>query len=144
MASQTDFDQGGTSRLWVRTYMGPSAGWQMLPGINPLATITAAGTYILQPNTTIVQVNCNANGVIIILPSVLTPAVPAVTLPALYDKVDLTVVDIGGFAAAHPITIQPASGAENVLGLASIQITSNFGGFTLHPSATQKGWTNPQ
>jgi hypothetical protein len=143
MPSQTDYDQGGTSRQWVRTYMGPSVGWVDLPGLIPLATITVAGTYILQPNTTIVQVNC-AGVVIITLPTVLEPPVPALTQPALYSKVGITIVDIGGNAGAHPITIKPASVAETILGLTQIQITSNYGGFSLHPSSTQKGWTNPQ
>ncbi len=143
MSSQLDLDQGGTSRQWVRTFMGPSVGWVMLPGLNPIALITAAGTYVIQPDTTLVEVNCTG-AVIITLPSAIYPGVPAITQGALYAKKPITVVDIGGHAQAHPITIHPASVAENILGLASIQITANYGGFTLSPSNAQKGWTNPQ
>ena len=143
MGSQTDLDQGGTSRQWVRTFMGPSVGWVMLPGLNPIALITTAGTYTLTPDITLVEVNC-AGAVIIVLPSALYPKVPAGVQPALYAKKPITIVDIGGNAAANPITIQPASVAENVLGLTQLQITANYGGLSLMPSNAQKGWTNPQ
>ena len=143
MPSQTDLDQGGTARQWVRTFMGPSVGWVMLPGLNPIALITVAGTYALTPDVTLVEVNCNG-AVIIVLPTALYPKVPAINQSALFAKKPVTVVDLGGFAGANPITIQPASGAENIIGLASIQITAPYGGFTLMPSNAQKGWTNPQ
>lgn len=140
MTSQTDLDQGGTSRQWVRTYLGPSVGWVSLPGRNPLPTIIAAGTYTLTPDTTLVQVNVAA-AVTIILPTALNPGVPAVTQGALYASKPITIVDIGGNAANHPITIQAASGAETIVSFASIQISVNFGGFTLSPSNEQKGWS---
>lgn len=141
MASQTDFDQGGTARQWVRTYQGPTIGWTYLPGLNPLPIITAAGTYVLQPDTTLVQVNC-AGAVIIVLPSAIEPVIPAGVQPALFAKKPVTIVDIGGFANAHNITINPASIAENIMGLTTIAITTNYGAFTLNPSNAQKGWTN--
>jgi hypothetical protein len=141
MGSQTDLDQGGTPRQWIRTYLGPSVGWIQLPGLNPLPTITAPGTYTLAPDTTLVQVNCNG-AVIIILPSAQDPGVVAGVLPGLYAKHPVTIVDIGSHAQANPITIQPASGAENIMGLTSIQITVNYGGYTLNPSNAQKGWTS--
>ena len=143
MSSQTDLDQGGTSRQLVRTYMGPSVGWVMLPGLNPIPRITAAGTYTLTPDVTLVEVDV-AGAVTIILPTALYPTVPAVTQGALYAKKPVTVVDIGGFAAANPIIIKPASNAENILGLPQVPITANYGGLTLNPSNEQKGWTNPQ
>lgn len=143
MASQTDLDQGGTSRQWVRTYMGPSVGWQYLPGLNPLPIIIAAGTYVLTPDTTLVQVNI-AGAVTIILTTAINPGVPAITLGQLYAKKPVTIVDVGGFGFTNPITIMPASVAENIMGLASIQISSAYGGYTLSPSNEQKGWTNPQ
>lgn len=139
MASQTDLDQGGTARQWVRTFLGPSVGWVNLPGRNPFP-IVAAGTYILAPDTSLVTVNVSG-AVIIFLPTAQDPSVPAGVLPALYAKTPVTIVDIGGHGQAHPITINPASIAENIAGLASIQIQVNYGGFTLNPSNSQKGWT---
>lgn len=140
MGSQLDLDQGGTARQWVRTYMGPSVGWVYLPGRNPFL-ITAAGTYVILPDTTLIEVNV-AGAVIIMLPSAIDPGVPAGVLPGDYAKKPITVVDIGGNAQINPITIKPASVAENILGLASISITVNYGGYTLNPSNAQKGWTS--
>ena len=120
--------------------MGPSVGWVDLPGINPYE-ITAAGTYTITPDTSIIRVNV-AGAVNIYLPSCLDPGVPAITKPAAFAKTTLVVIDIGGNAAAHPITLYPASVAENIMGLASVQISTNYGGYTLKPSNTQKGWTS--
>lgn len=140
MGSQTDLDQGGTSRQWVRTYMGPSVGWVYLPGRIPFQ-ITAAGTYTITPDTSVVDVSANG-AVIVILPTALNPNAPAGALPGLYARTAITIVDVGGFATAHPITIQPASVAETIMGLASIQITANFGAFILSPNVSLKGWVN--
>ncbi len=140
MPSQTDLDMGGTSRQWVRTYLGPSVGWVYLPGRNPFE-ITAAGTYQLQPDTSVVNVNC-AGLVTITLPSAQNPSAPAGVLPALYARTAVSVVDTGGHATAFPITIQPISIAETIMGLTSVQITSDFGAFILSPNATSKTWVN--
>lgn len=140
MPSQTDLDQGGTSRQWVRTYLGPSVGWVYLPGRNPFE-ITAAGTYQITPDTSVVNVNVNG-AVIILLPSAQNPPASAGVLPALYARTAISIVDVGGFAAANPITIKPISVAETIMGLASVQITSNFGAFILSPNVALKGWIN--
>lgn len=140
MPSQLDLDQGGTSREWVETYLGPSVGWVRLPSRN-LLEITAGGSYTLDPSTNLVHVKANA-AVTITLPSTINPSVPAGVLPGLFGKMGVGIVDIGGFAAAHPITIQPASVAETIMNLASIQITAAYGGFILYPSNSLKGWTN--
>lgn len=140
MSSQLDLDQGGTSREWMRTYLGPSVGWVNIPARN-LLEITTGSTVTLDPSTNLVHVNVNG-AVVIILPPATNPAVPAGALPGPYAKNSVAIVDVGGFAAAHPITIQPISVSETILGLASIQITSNFGGFILYPSNLLRGWTN--
>jgi hypothetical protein len=142
MGSQLDLDQGGTAREWVMVYMGPSVGYVRAPRRSPLAII-AAGTYTLNYSTNLVEVNV-AGAVTIILPSAIDPKVPAGVLPGDYVKCPITIVDIGGFAGANPITIEPASGSETILGEASIQITASYGGYSLIPSNTQQGWTNPQ
>ena len=140
MASQTDLDQGGTSRQWVRTYLGPSVGWIYLPGSNRLV-ITVAGTYTAIEGTSLVTVDI-AGAVTIILPSAINPTVPAIAIATPYAAVPITIVDVGGFAGAHPITIEPASSAENVLGLASIQLTAAYGAIALKPNNGLKGWTS--
>lgn len=144
MGSQTDLDQGGTSREWVLTNMGPSIGWKYAPRRNVLL-ITAAGTYPINYSTSLIEVNIAGN-VTIVLPSALDPLVPAGTLPGNYVKSPITIVDIGGHALAFPITIQPFSAAENVMGVSSpnfIQVNANYGGYTLYPSNAQRGWNNP-
>lgn len=135
-----DLDQGGTSRQWVKEYLGPSVGWVWAPARN-LLEITAAGTYTLDLSTNLVHIKI-AGAVVIILPSVINPSVPAGAVPGLFVKSPIGIVDIGGFAAANPITIKPASLSENIFNQPQIQITSNYGGFILYPSNALKGWTN--
>lgn len=140
MTSQTDLDQGGTSRQFTRQYLGPSVGWVTIPA--PAASvlpITAAGTYILDPSVTLVTVNV-AGAVTIVLPSARTPSAGAQVQPGLFVQNPITIVDIGGNAVAHPITINPKSGAENIMGLATISLSSNYGGFTLKPLNDMSGW----
>jgi hypothetical protein len=132
-----DFDKSGTYRSWVRADLGPSVGMAMLPLQNVLA-ITAAGTFTLTPDVTLVQVNV-AGAVTIILPRAAYPPVPAIAVPGLYSGVPVVVVDVGGNAGAHPITIQPAAG-ETIMGLASIQITAAYGGYTLTPNSAAHTW----
>ena len=142
MGSQTDLDMGGTSRQWTKTYMGPTVGWVNLPGRNPLI-ITAGGTYTLQPETSLVEINVAA-AVTVILQTAIDPSVPAGAQPGLYAKTPVTIADIGGNAGTYNITIQPASGAENIMGLASIQLLTAYGSYSLRPDNTLKGWTAAQ
>jgi hypothetical protein len=120
--------------------MGPSVGWVNVPVQNVLA-ITTAGTYQLDPSTSLVTVNV-AGAVTIILPTAIDPTVPAGALPGLFANNPITIVDIGGHASAFPITIQPFSVFENIVGLASIQIRTDNGGFTLLPLSSQQGWSS--
>lgn len=140
MTSQLDLDQGGTSRAWVLTYMGPSVGWVRAPVGNVLQ-ITVAGTYTLDPSTSLVEVNI-AGAVTINLPSAINPTIPAGAQPGLFVGNPITIVDIGGFAQSNPITIKPASGAENIMGLSSITISVNYGGYSLLPNSILKGWNS--
>ena len=97
-------DQGGTSREWVATYMGPSVGWVWLPNRNVL-TIKTAGTYVLNLSTTRWALRVNVAGAVVIMfPTAIDPDVPAIAQPQSYAKRPITIVDIGGFALANPIT----------------------------------------
>lgn len=140
MGSQSDLDQGGTSRAWVRVYLGPSVGWVYAPGGN-VFNIVAPGTYNIDPSTSLIEVNV-AGAVTIILPSAIVPAIPAVGIPQLFVGNPITIVDVGGNAQANPITIEPFSVSETIMGLAQIQITVNFGGFSLLPNSAQKTWNS--
>ncbi len=139
MPSQLDLDQGGTFREWVRTYMGPSVGWVMAPARNVLA-VTAAGAYTLLQGCTLVIIDTTA-AVVLTLPSAIDPSVSAGVLPGPYIKTIVTIVDIAG---APNVTIHPASGAETIMGLASISLITPFGSYSLRPDNTLKGWTAAQ
>jgi hypothetical protein len=137
MTSQTDLDQGGTSRQYVRQYLGPSMGWVTIPApAASILAITAAGTYTVSRSTTLVQVNVNG-AVTLNLPKAHTPAKPAQL--GLFVQTPLVIADVGGFATANPITIVPFAG-ETIMGLASIRITVNYGAFTLKPLDALTGW----
>lgn len=138
MSSQTDLDQGGTSRQWVQSYMGPSVGWVRIPKQNVLQ-ITAVGTYAIDPSTSLVEVNV-AGSVTVTLPSAVTPAAGAQAQPGLFAQNPITIVDSGGHAQATPITIQRNNVNETIMGLASITISINFGGYTLVPISAQATW----
>jgi hypothetical protein len=135
-----DLDQSGTRREWRRVYLGPSVGWIDAPYQN-LLPITAAGTYNLDPSTNLVEVNV-AGAVTIVLPSCQFPAAGAQAQPRLFASNPITVIDIGGNAASNNITLQPNNPAETIMGLASVKISTNYGGFTLQPVPSQKTWTS--
>ncbi len=140
MTSQTDLDQGGTSRQFVRQYLGPSVGWVTVPA--PAASvlaITAAGAYSVQSSTTLVTVNI-AGAVTVNLPKAHTPAAGAQALPGLFVQQPIVIIDTGGNAFAHPITIVP-NGTETIMGLAQIVLNSPYGGYTLKPSDALNGWS---
>lgn len=141
MSSQKDLDQGGTNRQWTRSYMGPSVGWVYAPLQNVLL-ITTAGTTVLDPSTSLVEVNVAVGAVTIKLPSAIQPAAGATAQPGLFVSNPITIVDVGGNAGSNAITIIPVSGAETILGLASIQISVNYGGYTLQPNSAQKTWNS--
>ncbi len=65
-----------------------------------------------------------------------------VNLPAASARsgVPVSIVDIGGHAAANNITIVP-NGAETIKGSGTLVISSNFGGTTLWPISTGNWYT---
>ncbi len=138
MTSQLDLDQGGTFREWVNTYLGPSVGWVKVPAANILK-ITTVGTFTALIGTTLVTVNV-AGGVTVNLPSSIPPPAGAMAVPGPFTQTPITIVDIGGNAQNFPITILPAVG-ETLMGLSSIQILNNFGGYILKPNPDIPGWT---
>jgi hypothetical protein len=133
-----DFDKSGTTQRAQLVNLGPSVGWARTA--QNLQQITAPGTYVLDPSTTLVTVNV-AGAVTITLPSAVNPSYrgAALTQPGLFAKGPITIVDVGGNAAANPITIQ-AFGSEQIIGLASIQLNVKFGGYTLLPNSAGGNW----
>lgn len=137
MPSQTDLDQGGTFRQWVRMYMGPSVGFIPVP-IDAVLNITAAGTYTIARGTSLILVSANGN-VTIDLPSSLASPAGAGALPGQWVINPVTVVDIGGFASSNTYNIVP-SGTETISGLASVQLASARGSIILNPILATGGW----
>jgi len=101
--------------------------------------ITATGAVSVSRGTNLITVSVNANGVILNLPSSKASTQPG-AIPGQWYLHPLTIVDIGGFAAAHPIVINPFAG-ELISGLATISLVSNFGAFLLKPILETGGWT---
>lgn len=137
MPSQTDLDQSGTFRQYVRRWLGPSVGWVLSPDDNVLA-ISVAGTYAPVNNTTLITVSVNG-AVIINLPDCFKGVIPANSLPGKFLALPLTITDIGGFASAQPITINAPAG-RFIMGLASISIANAYGAFTLLPDIDTGNW----
>jgi len=122
----------------VRRFLGPSVGWVWTPEDNVLP-VTKTGTTTILQGTTLVQVNINGS-VTVQLPSAKSSVnASAGALPGTFLGLPITVVDIGGFAVSHPITILPF-GTETIMSLASIAITAAYGGFTLVPNINSGGW----
>lgn len=139
MGSQSDLDQGGTNRQYQKQYLGPSVGWITTPAqAASILAITAAGTYDVNRSVTLITVNV-VGAVTINLPKAHTPSVGPQALPGLFAQLPITIVDIGGNATAHPITIAPAAG-ETIMSLASITLSVNYGGYTLKPIDALNGW----
>lgn len=103
--------------------------------VSNVLSVIAGGTTTLTAGTTLVAVNIAA-AVTIQLPS----AISAPGIPTGFLGLPITVVDIGGHAEAFNITILPF-GTETIMGLASLTIAVNYGGYTLIPNTTAGGWT---
>lgn len=139
-AQQRDLDRGGINREWGQAYYGPSVGWVRIPVKNILG-ITLPGTYPMDLSINFVQVNVAAPGTIIILPSLHIPGPPQVagSIPGLFVRAAIFIIDVGGQAGAFPITIQPF-GTEKIFGLPSVQITSPYSGYSLFPNSGANSW----
>jgi hypothetical protein len=137
MTSQIDYDQGGTFRQFERVWLGPSVGWAYYPQAVTLP-LTVAGTATISRGVTLVTVNVNG-AVTINLPSSKATAQP-LAIPSQWVLAPVTVVDIGGFASANPITIA-AAGSELISGLASVSLSVVYGAVILKPMIDIGGWT---
>jgi len=138
MGSQLDLDQGGTFRQYERYWMGPSVGWVTSPQ-QAVLPITTGGAVAVSRGTNLVTVNFNGP-VTLNLPSAKASPQSPQAIPGQWVLLPVTVVDIGGFATANPITINPF-GTELISGLASVQLASSYGSIILKPILETGGWT---
>lgn len=137
MGSQTDLDQGGTFRQWVRMYMGPSVGFVAVP-VDAVLNVSAAGTYTIARGTSLILINVNASVTLNLPSSKASPAGPQ-AIPGQWVINPVTVVDIGGHASSNTYHIVPF-GAETISGLASVDLASDHGSIILNPILATGGW----
>lgn len=137
MGSQTDLDQGGTFRQWVRMYMGPSVGFVAVP-VDAVLNVSAAGTYTIARGTSLILINVNASVTLNLPSSKASPAGPQ-AIPGQWVINPVTVVDIGGFASSNTYRIVPF-GTETISGLASVDLASDHGSIILNPILATGGW----
>jgi hypothetical protein len=137
MPSQADLDQGGTYRQWVKRFLGPSVGWVWTPSTNQIS-IGVGGTTTITLGTTLVSVQFNG-AVTIQLPSTQPNSATAGAAPGQNLRLPITIVDVGGFVSdAQPIKILPF-GAETIMGMTEVDITSPFGAISLAPTQLAVG-----
>ena len=137
MSSQTDLDQGGTFRQWVKVFLGPSVGWQSVP-VDAVLNITATGTYTIARGTSLILINVDAN-VTINLPSSKASVAGPQAIPGQWYINPVTIVDIGGFASSRTYSVVP-NGSETISSLSSVQLASAYGSLILNPILATGGW----
>lgn len=107
-----DLDKSGNYMQRTRVWLGPSVGWKEIV-VNPPREVTSAGTLTVQSGDCQIFVNVN-DSVTVQLPMV------SVWVGATFAQVfnnpltgferSLFIKDLGGFASAFPITINPHPG----------------------------------
>ena len=138
MGSQTDLDQGGTSRQWVRTYLGPTLGWKDLP-VMPELEITSAATLTIPAYAS--RVLLKAAVKIINLPSVSQWMLATLPLANVspFDR-SLWIKDyVGDASTGSPIVIN-ADSPDTIDTLASFSIITQNDLIRLYPLTDLTGW----
>lgn len=108
MDNLAQLDQGGSNCQWVKTYLGPTLGWVMLPVV-PELEITSAAALTLSPYTSRV---------------LLKAAVKAIALPKVSQWMLATLPLANVSAFDRSIWIKDYIGAAGV-GVAAIVLTPN-------------------
>ncbi len=89
--------------------------------------------------TTLITVDC-AGAVTISLWDPIPPTTcPPNSIPGPSVGANLTIVDIGGHALAHPITINPAA-TRTIMGLTTVSIDNDYASQALRPNLTTGDW----
>lgn len=140
MGSQSDLDQGGTFRQYIRVWQGPSVGWLTMP-VTAILTITVAGTYTIQRWTNLIKLKVAAGVVNLNLPSSKASVQGPQAIPGqwVYNPV-IIVGQQGTEGGAATINVN-ANGAELISGLAAVQLATPYGTILLEPILDTGGWT---
>lgn len=137
MPLPADLDKGGGYAQKMRSYFGPSLGW-LDEYILPQGTITSAGTFSVDPGTSLVLVDVaglvtlNLGDVNLFLQ--LTSVQPANGIERC-----VWIKDYGGNAAAFNITINPF-GTQKIDKLTQLIIGQNRQIVRLYPIRDASGW----
>lgn len=134
----TQLDQGGGNCQWVRTYLGPTIGWVMLPVV-PELEVTSAAALVLSPYTSRVLLKAATKA--ITLPSVRQWMIASLPLgnTAAFDR-SIWIKDyVGDASGGAPIVITP-NGTDTIDGLASFSIITPNDLIKLYPLTDLTGW----
>lgn len=120
--------------------MGPSLGW-VYQQVRPAKSITAAGTYTIQPGDSLILINV-AGLVTVKLPDVAAwMKEPAYNPMSAFER-SIWIKDFGGNAAADNITVTPF-GTQAIDALAqSFSIVQNRQLLRLYPLNDLTGWVS--
>jgi hypothetical protein len=138
----TQLDQSGTNAQFVRTYLGPTLGWVMVPVVPELIIISTAPLVLGLPGSTSYasRVLLNAAVTSVTLPSVAQWM--NATLPlannAGFDR-SIWVKDLGGNATVSPITFTPF-GTDTIDTLGSWQMSTAYDLVQFYPLTDLSGW----
>jgi|SRR6516162_6942731 hypothetical protein len=133
-----DLDQGGITYQRIRIWMGPSLGW-FDQQVHPELLIVAAGTYNLSDNTSVVLVNVGGS-VTLNLPNVVAWQREPVYRPMTAVERSIWIKDLGGNAAAFPISVVPFPGQFIDMISGTFTIVQNRASFRLYPLSDLTGW----
>jgi hypothetical protein len=131
-------DQGGTNCQFVKTWLGPSLGWAMLP-VMPELVITSASALTISAFSSRVLLNAAVKA--IALPAVsqwMLATLPLANISG-FDR-SLWIKDyIGDASSGSPIVVTP-NGSDTIDGLASYSIITPNDLLRLYPITTLAGW----
>ena len=132
-----NLDGGGGNCQWVRTYLGPTLGWVMLPVV-PEIIVTSAATLTVPNYASRILLKAAVTSVL--LPKVsqwMLASLPSANVAA-FDR-SLWVKDYSGNATANPIVFTP-NGADTIDGLASWTMATAFDLVQFYPLSDLSGW----
>lgn len=138
MDNLAQLDQGGSNCQFVKTWMGPTLGWMILPVV-PELEITSASALVIGPYTSRVILNAAVKA--IALPSVkqwMTAALPLANTSA-FDR-SLWIKDLVGSASFVSPIVVTANGTDTIDLLASYQIATPNDLIRLYPLTDLSGW----
>jgi len=136
--AQLDLDKGGNSFQATRVYLGPTLGWVHMQ-IQPSQVVTVGGTVSLVGGAQIVFINV-AGSVTINLPDVTKWVLEsAYNLATAFERA-IWIKDLGGNAAAFPITVTPFGTQAIDLLAQPFTIIQNRQLLRLYPLNDLSGW----